>query len=149
MSQDPYPSSRPDPDEGRPYSDDPYAPVDRPQSVYGGPPSTPPPGQPPAPGELPPGAPLPPPYPYPPPTPPNTSAIVLTVLAGVATMTGYCCYIGIPGLIFGILGIAQQSSDPEGAARMTRIGWIVCGVLTLLTFLAIAAIIVIAVLTEA
>src|SRR5699024_10013130 len=70
MRQDPYPSSRPDPDEDRPYSDDPYAPVDRPQSVYGGPPSTPPPGQPPAPGELPPGAPLPPPYPYPPPTPP-------------------------------------------------------------------------------
>lgn len=84
----------------------------------------------------------------PPSTQPNTSAIVLTVLSGVATLTVYCACIGLPSLIFGILGITKQSTDPEGAARMTKIGWIVFGVMTLLTVLAIAGFIAVAVMSE-
>lgn len=84
----------------------------------------------------------------PPSSQPNTSAIVLTVLSGVATLTVYCACIGLPSLIFGILGITKQSTDPEGAARMTKIGWIVFGVMTLLTVLAIAGVIAAAVMSE-
>ena len=84
----------------------------------------------------------------PPSTQPNTSAIVLTVISGVATLTVYCACIGLPSLIFGILGITKQSTDPEGAARMTKIGWIVFGVMTLLTVLAIAGFIAVAVMSE-
>ena len=84
----------------------------------------------------------------PPSSQPNTSAIVLTVISGVATLTVYCACIGLPSLIFGILGITKQSTDPEGAARMTKIGWIVFGVMTLLTVLAIAGFIAVAVMSE-
>lgn len=69
-------------------------------------------------------------------TQPNTSAIVLTVLSGMATLSVYCACIGLPPLIFGILGITKQSTDPEGAARMTKIGWIVFVVMSALTALA-------------
>lgn len=147
MSQDPYPSERPDPRDDGPYSTDPYVP-DRPQQpAYGPPPGTPP-------GQLPPpGAPqypahVPPPLIYPPPTPPNTSAIVLTVLSGVTILTGYCCIIGIGPLVFGILGITQQASDPQSAARMTKIGWALFAGLTLLLILGIALFVVFAVLAE-
>ena len=33
-----------------------------------------------------------------------------------------------PALIFGIVGLSKQSTDPEGSARMTRYGWIAFGV---------------------
>jgi hypothetical protein len=86
----------------------------------------------------------------PPPTAsqPNTSAIVLTVLSGIATLSVYCACIGIPPLIFGILGITKQSTDPEGAARMTKIGWIVFAVMSVLALLAIAGFIAFAVMSE-
>ena len=92
-------------------------------------------------------APLPPPpNPYPPPQPPNSSAIVLIVFSGLALLSGYCCYIGIPSLVFGILGVTQHASDPEGAARMTRIGWVVFAALVLLTLLVIGGFFVYAVM---
>lgn len=84
----------------------------------------------------------------PPSSQPNTSAIVLTVLSGIATLSVYCACIGIPPLIFGILGITKQSTDPEGAARLTKIGWIVFGVMTLLTVLAVAGAIAFAVMND-
>lgn len=130
MSQDPYPNERPDPYSADPYSSDPYVPGNREQRSYAAPLPTEPL---PAPRQGPYGPPQPPPSPYAPTPPPNTSAIVLTIFAGLALMSGYCCYIGIPSLVFGILGITQQSSDPESAARMTRIGWICFASLTLLT----------------
>ncbi|GAA3608709.1 hypothetical protein GCM10022199_10550 [Marihabitans asiaticum] len=66
----------------------------------------------------------------------NVSAIILTVLSGLATVSCYCTLIGIAPLIFGILGIVKQGTDPAGAAKMTKIGWIVFAVLTVLAIIA-------------
>ena len=60
---------------------------------------------------------MPPPYPYAPVqhTEPNTSAIVLVILSSLALLTGYCCYIGIPGLALYLgaraIGINTQVQD--------------------------------------
>lgn len=142
MGNDPYPNEPADPYASDPYSSDPYVPG---QDFSALPPahepgravSVPPPMNP-GPG-LPPGGPgMPPPYPFPPATaPPNTSAIVLVVLSSLALVTGYCCYIGIPSLILGILGLTKNSTDPEGAARLTKIGWITFASLTIITVLAV------------
>lgn len=145
MTDDPYPQGRPDPRGEQPYADDAYAsdPYLPPSDAPRRPPAHDP-GRPPAYPSLTPiessPQPFPPPYGYGPrpPTPTNSSAVVLVVLSSVAMFTGYCCYIGIPGLIFGILGITQQTTDPTSAARMTKYGWISFGSLVGLTLLAIA-----------
>ena len=149
MSENPYPERQP----GQTPSSGGYLPGGyQPQGTQGYPGHAGYPGYPggsgqPAGPTLPSGAPNP--FGTPPPsTQPNTSAIVLTVLSGVATLSVYCACIGLPSLIFGILGITKQSTDPEGAARMTKIGWIVFGVTTLLTVLAIAGLIAAAVMSE-
>ncbi|WP_068251127.1 hypothetical protein [Janibacter corallicola] len=85
---------------------------------------------------------------YRPPTPPNTSAIVLTVVSGLLVITVYCCPIGAIPLVLGVLGMAQQASDPESARRMTTIGWVVLIGLTILALAAIIAITAIAVGAE-
>ena len=151
MSNDPYPNERPDPHGNGPYSSDPYS---SDPYVPGGPsgqqqlPAYEPGRS--APLPQPPGTPLPPPYAYPmgAPTPTNTSAIVLIVLSSLTIFTGYCCYIGIPGLVLGILGVTKQATDPEGAAKLTKIGWISFGALIGLTLLAVAGFILFAVLAE-
>jgi hypothetical protein len=151
MSNDPYPNDRPDPRGNGPYSSDPYS---SDPYVPGGPsgqqqlPAYEPGRS--APLPQPPGTPLPPPYAYPmgAPTPTNTSAIVLIVLSSLTIFTGYCCYIGIPGLVLGILGVTKQATDPEGAAKLTKIGWISFGALIGLTLLAVAGVILFAVLAE-
>lgn len=151
MSEDPYPSDRPDPRDDGPYSSDPYVQHRPSQPAYGPPataPLSPPPGQPPAPGAQQYPSYVPPPLIYPPPTPPNSSAIVLTVLSGLTILTGYCCIIGIGPLVFGILGITQQVSDPEGAARMTKIGWALFAGMTLLVILGLVLFIVLAIASE-
>ena len=71
------------------------------------------------------------------PAPANTSAVVLTVVSGLLILSGVCCPVGAVPFIFGILGLTQNSSDPENAARMTRIGWIILVLLTVLLVLAI------------
>lgn len=162
MSNDPYPSERPDPGASDPYGADPYSSDPYVPSGSSSEPNRPPAYEPgrsaPLPAPLPPGAMqtgpaqpgpgMPPPYPYAPPTPPNTSAIVLVIISSLALVTGYCCYIGIPGLVLGILGITKQSSDPEGAARLTKIGWITVAVLTALTVVAVGLVILLAVPSE-
>lgn len=153
MSNDPYPNERPDPYTTDPYSSDPFVPGDEStdqlpayepgRSAPLPPPAAPAPAQLPAP--MPPGAPgMPPPYPYAPAqaAPVNTSAIVLVIFSSLALVTGYCCYIGIPGLILGILGITKNATDPEGAAKLTKIGWITFAALSVITFLAIAVIVI-------
>ena len=36
-----------------------------------------------------------------------------------------CCNVlGIPALILGIVGLTKQSTDPVGAAKLARYGWI-------------------------
>lgn len=148
MSQDPYPSNRPDPHGEGPYSEDPYVPNRPDQPAYGPPPAAPPPGpgQPPGPGHLP--SHVPPPYLYPAPPPPNSSAIVLTVVSGFLTLTGLCCYISIIPLVFGILGLTKQASDPEGAKQMTKYGWISMAIITVVVVLGFAAFIALAIAAE-
>lgn len=171
MSNDPYPNERPDPHATDPYAADPYSsdpyipstesthqlPAHEPGRPAPLPPTTgmaPPPGVGPqaglpyAPGQLP-GPGMPPPYPYAPPAPVNTSAIVLIVLSSLTIFTGYCCYIGIPGLVLGILGVTKNSTDPEGAAKLTKIGWITFAALTAVTLIGIAIFVVALIASEA
>jgi len=58
--------------------------------------------------------------------PSNTSAIILTIVAGLSTLT--TCLIGIPSLIFGIMALTSNSTDPVGSRKKARTGWIVYGI---------------------
>ena len=83
------------------------------------------PGAYPTPGGQPYGQPYSQPYPgtYGGPAPSNGSLIALTVISGISIVS--CCNIlGIPALVLGILGLSKNSTDPEGAARLGRWGWI-------------------------
>ncbi|MEO7421784.1 MAG: hypothetical protein ABIU87_05245 [Ornithinibacter sp.] len=108
------------------------------QQPYGEPPAY---GQPPAYGEPSPYGQAPPPSygqqqfgsPFPGPYPPgpaahgveqrNTSALTLTILSGLSIL---CCggIFSIPALVFGILALTKQTTDPTESRRMTRFGWI-------------------------
>lgn len=59
----------------------------------------------------------------------NTSAIVLTIVAGIMTVSCYFTLIGVVPLILGIVAMTRQNSDWEGSQRLSRIGWIVMAVL--------------------
>lgn len=61
------------------------------------------------------------------PTETNGSAIVLTILSGIF-MLSTCFTVGIPSLIFGIMALTSNSTDPAGARKKTRTGWIIFGV---------------------
>ena len=50
-----------------------------------------------------------------------------------------CCLLCAPALIFGIVALSKQSTDPLGSARMTRYGWIALGVTVLLAILLVVA----------
>ena len=52
----------------------------------------------------------------------NGSALALTIISGLATVS--CCLLSAPALIFGIIALTKQTNDPEGSARMARYGWI-------------------------
>jgi len=85
-------------------------------------------------GQAPPG------YGYPPPgvvnygqSTTNGSAIALTIVSALAVFSCFGTLQGIVGLIFGIIGLSKQSSDPEGSRRITRTGWIVFGALVALS----------------
>lgn len=70
--------------------------------------------------------------PYPPPPVPygapqqNSGALTLTIVSAIATVT--CCLLCAPSLIFGIVALSKQSTDPQASARMTRYGWIAFGI---------------------
>lgn len=129
--QDPYPHD--------PYNSDPYAPGDSTPDPYGAAPGIPT-NMPPAPGPYGPhpygpqpyGAPG---YAYPPPQPTNVSALILTILSGILALSCYCTIPGVVGLIFGILGLTKQSTDPAEAARMTKYGWIAFAALMALSLI--------------
>lgn len=63
-----------------------------------------------------------------------TSAIVLVVLSGLLalalswTVVGLVMYV-IP-TVLSVVALARSGSDPSGARRLTRTGWIVFGVMT-------------------
>lgn len=71
------------------------------------------------------------------PTPASPSTIALTIVSGVLTISGICCIVGIVPLILGVVAMTQNSSDPAQAAKLTRIGWIVLVLLSVLFVLAI------------
>ncbi|QKE82580.1 hypothetical protein [Arthrobacter sp. NEB 688] len=77
----------------------------------------------------------------------NTSALVLTIVSGLTTVITIAFCVGIvfiPALVFGIVGLTKQSSDPESSRRMARWGWISFGVAIGLGVLALVGIIVLA-----
>ena len=59
--------------------------------------------------------------------PSNTSAIVLTIVSGVS-MLSTAFFVGIPSLIFGIMALNSNATDPVGSRRKSRIGWIIYAV---------------------
>jgi hypothetical protein len=80
----------------------------------------------------------PPPYGYPPygaPPQSNSAALVLTIVAAVAT--AMCCLLFTPSLVLGIVALSKQSTDPVASARLTRYGWIAGGVTIALGILAV------------
>ncbi|HEY5247081.1 MAG TPA: hypothetical protein VIJ15_01320 [Dermatophilaceae bacterium] len=56
----------------------------------------------------------------------NVSAIVLTILSALFTMT--TCVIGIPSLIFGIMALTSNTADPVGSRKKAKTGWIIFAV---------------------
>lgn len=60
------------------------------------------------------------------PAPSNTSAIILTIVSGLATLT--TCFVGIPSLVFGIMALTSNSTDPGGSRKKARTGWIVLAI---------------------
>ena len=64
------------------------------------------------------------------------SGVLLLVTCGGAFLAS------IPGLVMGIVGMTKQSTDPAGAARITKIGWIVFGALLVLSILAFVGLMV-------
>ena len=77
------------------------------------------------------------------PTESNVSGIILTIVSGLATVS--TCVIGIPSLIFGIMALTSNSTDPVGSRRKSRTGWIVlavnAGVVALIVILGVIALI--------
>ncbi|NMM23796.1 MAG: hypothetical protein HHJ11_09905 [Phycicoccus sp.] len=59
--------------------------------------------------------------------PSNTSAIVLTIVSGVS-MLSTAFFVGIPSLIFGIMALTSNATDPVGSRKKSRIGWIIYAV---------------------
>jgi len=57
----------------------------------------------------------------------NTSALVLTIVSGIM-MFSTCFTIGIPSLIFGIMGLTSNKTDPEGSRKKAKTGWIIFAV---------------------
>ena len=131
-----------------PYGGGSYSPPGYPQAPYGQGAGAPPP---PVPGAGGPGT-----YPaasQPPPTgypgyqqqQPNTGALVLTIVSG-ATLLFCGGLLVIPALIFGILGLTRQGSDPESSRRMTRYGWwaYVAGVVVSIIAVIVVVVVIIA-----
>ncbi|MHB1474586.1 MAG: hypothetical protein ACYCV4_13380, partial [Dermatophilaceae bacterium] len=58
--------------------------------------------------------------------PSNTSAIILTILSGVSMLFGNILTVG--SLVFGIMALTSNSTDPVGSRKKTKTGWIVFAV---------------------
>lgn len=67
------------------------------------------------------------------PAQPSISAMVLTGVSAMLTLSVYCACIGLPPLILGIMALVKHSQDPAGASRLAKIGWVVLAVMTVLT----------------
>lgn len=76
-------------------------------------------------------------YPYPPRPGPSGSTIALTIVAALLTMSCYFTIAGLPSLVMAILALVRNDQDPEGARRLTRNGWIVMGVVSVVILILI------------
>jgi hypothetical protein len=79
------------------------------------------------------------------PTPTPGSTIALVVVSGICTLG---CLFGIPSLVLGIIALTKVNTNIAETRRLTRIGWIVFGVVAALAVLAIIVIIAIAASTS-
>jgi hypothetical protein len=77
--------------------------------------------------------------------PSNTSAIILTIVSGVSMLSS-AFLVGIPSLIFGIMALTSNTTDPLGSRKKSRTGWIIfavnAGVVALLVILAVIAFVI-------
>jgi hypothetical protein len=105
------------PYEGNPYGGAPQPPYGAPQAPYGSPP----------PAYYQSAAPQ-----------SNTSALVLTIVSAIGTLS--CC-LPLPALILGIIALTKQSTDPAQSARLAKYGWVTFGVMVGLAVLAFFAVI--------
>ena len=64
----------------------------------------------------------------------NGSALALTIISAIGALS--CCLITLPSLIFGIIALSKQSSDPVQSAKMAKYGWIAFGICVALAVLA-------------
>ena len=74
--------------------------------------------------------------PYAAPRTTNGSALALTITSAIAVVLCGGLLV-IPALVFGIIGLTKQSSDPAQAAKMARWGWIAFGVGLLVSLIAV------------
>lgn len=137
--QDPY---QHDPYRDDPYTSDPYAPGDAyPSQPRPSDPTDPIPLNTPAPPPAaqpygPHGYAYPPPAYYPQPQPTNVSALILTILSAVLALSCYCTLPGIVSLVFGIIALTKQSTDPAGSAKLAKYGWIAFAALMVVSIIA-------------
>lgn len=80
-----------------------------------------------------------PPYGYPPPRPMSASALVLTIISGIMTITCYCAPASLIPLVLGAVALSKNSTDPEEADRLARIGWVTLVGLTFVLIVAVVA----------
>lgn len=66
----------------------------------------------------------------------NTSALVLTIVSAIGTLS--CC-LPLPALILGILALSKQTREPEQSAKLARYGWITFAVMVGLAVVAFIA----------
>lgn len=68
----------------------------------------------------------------------NGSGLALTIVSAVSV--AFCGgLLVIPALIFGIVSLTKQSSDPEGSRRMSRNGWWAYGIGVAVSLVAVIA----------
>lgn len=78
----------------------------------------------------------------------NTSALVLLIVSGMMTLSCYFTVVGIAPLILAIVAMTKQNTDWAGSRRLSKIGWIVLGVLFGLCVLGFIAFVAMAVMSD-
>lgn len=75
----------------------------------------------------------------------NTSALVLTIVSAIGTLS--CC-LPLPALILGIVALTKQTSEPQRSAQLAKYGWITFGAMIALAVIAFIAFIGFSVVTS-
>lgn len=66
----------------------------------------------------------------------NTSALILTIVSAIGTLS--CC-LPLPALILGIVALTKQTTEPERSAQLAKYGWVTFGVMVGLAVIAFVA----------